>query len=82
MLNKLNKWLKLEKKHLNRAKIHCNGPRDPIDNVSKRLVVHYSNSKATASSSDLLFIKKGSTKYMPIRKRACSTVVGTSISIF
>ncbi len=57
MLNKPNKWLKLEEKHLNRAKIHCNGLREPIDYVSNRLVVNQSNSKATASSSDLLFIK-------------------------
>ncbi len=40
MLNKPNKWLKLEEKNLNRAKIHRNGLREPIDNVSKRLVVN------------------------------------------
>jgi hypothetical protein len=40
MLNKPNKWLKLEEKHLNRAKIHCNGLREPIDHVSNRLVVN------------------------------------------
>ncbi len=56
MLNKPNEWLKLEEKHLNKDKMHCTGLREPID-VSNRLVVNSSNSKATASSSDLLFIK-------------------------
>ncbi len=40
MLNKPNTWLKFEEKHLNRAKMHCNGLREPIDNVSIRLVVN------------------------------------------
>ncbi len=40
MLNKLNKWLKLKEKHLNRAKMHCNGLREPINDVSIRLVVN------------------------------------------
>ena len=75
MINKPDKWLKLEEKHLNRAKMHCNELREPIVDVSKRLVVNSSNSKATASSSDLLFIEKWSNKYIPIRKRACSTLV-------
>ncbi len=82
MLNKPNKWLKLKGKHLNRPKMHCYGLREPIDDVSTRLVVNQSNSKATASSSDLLFIEKGSNKYISIGNRAWSTLVGTSISIF
>ncbi len=40
MLNKPNKWLKLEEKHLNRAKTHRIGLREPISNVSKRLIVN------------------------------------------
>jgi hypothetical protein len=40
MLNKPNKWLKLKEKHLNRAKMHHNGLGEPIDDVSKRLVVN------------------------------------------
>jgi hypothetical protein len=34
MLNKPNKQLKLEEKHLNRAKTHCYGLREPINDVS------------------------------------------------
>ncbi len=34
MLNKPNKWLKLEEKHLNRAKMYCYGLGEPIYNVS------------------------------------------------
>jgi hypothetical protein len=55
--------------------MHHNGLREPIDDVSIRLVVNQGNSKATASSSDLLYIEKGSNKYIPIRKRACPTLV-------
>ncbi len=40
MLNKPNKWLKLEEKHLNRAEMHCNGLREPINDTSTRLVVN------------------------------------------
>ncbi len=39
MLNKPNKWLKLKDKHLTRSKKHHNGLREPINNVSERLVV-------------------------------------------
>jgi hypothetical protein len=39
MLNKPNKWLKLEEKHLNRAKKHHNGLKEPIDDVNARLTV-------------------------------------------
>ena len=70
MLNKQKKWLKLEEKHQNRSKKHHNGLREPINDVSEILVVNQSNSKATASSSDLLFIEKGSNKYIPTVKRA------------
>jgi hypothetical protein len=70
MLSKPKKWLKPQEKHLNRSKKHPNGLREPLNDVSKRLVVNKCNSKATASSSDLLFIKKGSNKYIPTVKRA------------
>ena len=50
---------KLEEMHLNRSKKHHNGLREPIDNVNKRLAVKQTNSKATTSSSDLLFTRKG-----------------------
>ena len=59
MLNKPNKWLNLKKKHLNRSKMHHTGLREPIDDVNERLVVKQTNSKATESSSDLLFARKG-----------------------
>jgi hypothetical protein len=35
MLNKPNKWLKLEEKHLNRPEKHHNGLREPIDDVNE-----------------------------------------------
>ncbi len=40
MINKPNKWLKLKEKHLNRAKMHCNGLREPINDISTRLAVN------------------------------------------
>ena len=59
MLNKPNTWLKLEEKHLNRSKKHHHGLRVPIDDVNKRLLVKQTNSKATTSSSNLPFTRKG-----------------------
>jgi hypothetical protein len=70
MLNKPNKWLNLKKKYLSRSKMHHNGLREPRDNASERLVVKYTNSKVTASSSDLLFSGKCVLKYIPTVKRA------------
>ena len=40
MLDKPNKWLKLEEKNLHKAKMHRNGLREPINDVSIRLVVN------------------------------------------
>jgi hypothetical protein len=79
MLNKPNKQLKLKEKHLNRAKMHHNGLIESVDDVNDKLVVKQTNSKATTSSSNLL--KKKSNKYIPTGKRACSTVVGTSLQL-
>jgi hypothetical protein len=40
ILNKPNKWIKLEETHLNRSKKHHNGLMEPIDYVNERLVVN------------------------------------------
>jgi len=61
LLNKPNKWLNLKKKALNRPKKHLKRLRRSIDDDSKGLRVLLDK----ASSSDLLFIKKGSQKYIP-----------------
>ena len=39
VLSKPNKLKNMKKKHLNRSKKHHNGLREPINDVSKRLVV-------------------------------------------
>ncbi len=70
MLNKPNTWLNFKEKHLNRAKMHCNGLREPVNDVSNRLVVNLSNSKVTASSSDLLFNKGLTNTYLSGRGHA------------
>ena len=58
LLNKPNKWLNSKKKALNRPKKHLKRLRRSIDDASKGLRVLLDK----ASSSDLLFIKKGSQK--------------------
>ncbi len=73
MLNKPNKWLNLKKKDPNRSNKHLNGLSKPVSNVGERLIVKLKTIRVlhdTGSSGDLLFIKKGSQKYIPTVKRA------------
>jgi hypothetical protein len=72
LLNKPDKWLNLKKKHLHRPKKHLNGLNDPFNDASKRLLDKQKTIRVlldTGSSGDLLFIKKGSQKYIPTMKR-------------
>ena len=85
LLIKPNKWLNLKKKDLNRFNKHLNGLSKPVCNVSKRLIVKQKTIRVlldTGSSGDLLFIKKGSKKYIPTMKRAVPQSWGTSNGTF
>ena len=57
----------------------------PPEDVSNRLIVKHKTIRVlldTGSSGDLLFLKKGSNKYIPIVKRAVSESWGTSNGTF
>jgi hypothetical protein len=74
LLIKPNKWLNLKKKDLNQSNKHLNGLSKTVSNVSKRLTVEQKTIRVlldTGSSGDLLFIKKGSQKYIPTVKGLC-----------
>jgi len=80
-----NKWLNLKKKALNRPKKHLTGLHESIDDASKGLLVKQKTIKVlldTGSSGDLLFISKGSQKYIPTIKRAIAQSWGTSNGTF
>ncbi len=75
----------MKKKHLNSAKSHQKGLNEPINNVSERLIVKKKPLRVlldTGSSGDLLFIRKGSQKYIPCVKRAAPQSWGTSNGTF
>jgi hypothetical protein len=79
LLNKPNKWLNLKKKNLNRSIKHLKGLNEPLTDSSKRLLVKQKTILLdTGSSGDLLFIRKGSQKYIPTMKRAVPQSRGTS----
>ncbi len=85
MLNKPNKWLNSKKKHLNRSIKHLKGLNEPLTDASKRLLVKQKTSRVllnTGSSGDLLFIRKGTQKYIPTMKRAVPQSWGTSNGTF
>jgi hypothetical protein len=66
LLNKPNKWLNPKKKHLKQL-------YEPNNYASKRLLVKQKTIRVlldTGSSGDLLFMEKGSQKYIPTTKRA------------
>jgi hypothetical protein len=76
---------KLEEKNLNQSNRHLNGLSEPVSNVSKRLIVKQKTIRVllnTGLSGDLLFIKKGSQKYIPTVKRAVPQSWGTSNGTF
>jgi len=85
LINKPNKWLNSKKKALNRPKKHLKGLRESIGDASKGLLVKQKTTRVlldTGSSGDLLFIKKGSQKYIPTMKRAIAQSWGTSNGTF
>ncbi len=61
------------KKHRNSAKLHQIGLDEPTKDASKGLIVKKKTIRVlldTGSSGNLLFIRKGSLKYIPYTKRA------------
>ncbi len=85
LLTKPNKWLNLKKKDLNRFNKHLNGLSKLFSNVSKRLIVKQKTIRVlldTGLSGDLLFIRKGSKKYISTMKRAVPQSWGTSNGTF
>jgi hypothetical protein len=78
LLNKPNKWLNPKKKHLKRL-------YEPDNDASKRLLVKQKTIRVlldTGSSGDLLFMAKGSQKYIPTTKRVVPQSWGTSNGTF
>ncbi len=73
-------WLNLKKKHPNSAKLHQKELNEPVNDVSKGLIVKEITIMVlldTGSSGDLLFIRKGSQQYIPCVKRAAPQSWGT-----
>ncbi len=73
LLNKPNKRLNSKKKNLNKPLKRHNGLSEIVSNTSERLIVKQKTIRVlldTGSSGDLLFIRKGSQKYIPTLKRA------------
>jgi hypothetical protein len=71
----------LKKKHQNSAKSHHIGLNEPAKDASEGLIVKKKTIRVlldTGSSGDLLFIRKGSQKYIPCMKRAAPQLWGTS----
>ena len=85
MLNKPNKRLNSKKKHLNRALKRPNELNESVSDISERLIVKQKTIRVlldTGSSGDLLFVRKGSQKYIPTLKRAVPQSWGTSNGTF
>ena len=81
MLNKPNKRLNSKKKRLNRPLKCHDGLSESVNNTRERLIVTQKTIRVlldTGSSGDLLFILKGSQKYIPTMKRAVPQSWGTS----
>ncbi len=81
LLNKPNKRLNSKKKHLNRSLKRPNELNESVSDISKRLIVKQKTIRVlldTGSSGDLLFVRKGSQKYIPTMKRAVPQSWGTS----
>jgi len=70
----------LKKKHLTRSLKHLNNLSESVGNTSERLIVKKKTIRVlldTGSSGDLLFIRKGSQKYIPTLKWAVPQLWGT-----
>jgi hypothetical protein len=77
-------WLILKEKHLNRSKLHHKGFGKPNNDASKGIIVKTTIRVLldTGLSGDLLFIRKGSHKYVPCVKRNVPQSWGTSNRTF
>jgi len=85
LLNVPNKWLNSKKKALNRTKDIYKYSERAFDDASKGLLVKQITIGVLldkASSDDLLFVRKGSQKYIPTLKRATAQSCGTSNGTF
>ncbi len=84
LLNKPNHRLNLKKKHLNRSLKRPNELHERVRDISERLIVKKRLWVLldTGSSGDLLFVRKGSQKYIPTLKRAVPQSWGTSNGTF
>jgi len=72
LLNKPIKRLNSKKTHLNRSLKHPNELNESISDISERLIVKQKTIRVlldTGSSGDVLFVQKGSQKYIPTLKR-------------
>jgi hypothetical protein len=81
LLNKPNNRLNSKKKHLNRSLKRHNELSESVSNTSERLIVKQKTIRVlldTGLSGDLLFVRKGSQKYIPTLKRAVPQSWGTS----
>ncbi len=75
----------MKKKHRNSAKLHQIGLNEPAKDASEGLIVKKKTIRVlldTGSSGNLLFIRKGSQKYIPYTKRAAPQSWGTSNGTF
>ncbi len=80
LLNKPDKKLNSKKKHLNRPLKCHDGLSESVSNTSERLIVKHKTIRVlldTGSSGDLLFIRRGSQKYIPTMKRVVPQSWGT-----
>jgi hypothetical protein len=84
LLNKPIKRLNSKKKHLNRPLKCHDGLSESVSDTSKRLIEQKTIRVLldTGSSGDLLFVQKGSQKYIPTMKRAVPQSWGTSNGTF
>jgi hypothetical protein len=85
LLNKPIKRLNSKKKHLNRPLKCQDGLSESVSDTSERLIVKQKTIRVlldTGSSGDLLFVRKGSQKYIPTMKWAVPQSWGTSNGTF
>jgi len=85
LLNKPNKRLNSKKKHLIRSLKRHDDLSESVSDTSERLIVKQKTIRVlldTGSSGDLLFIRKGSQKYIPTTKRVVPQSWGTSNGTF
>jgi hypothetical protein len=85
LLNKPIKRLNSKKKRLHRPLKCHDGLSESVNDTSERLIVNEKTIRVlldTGSSGDLLFVQKGSQKYIPTMKRAIPQSWGTSNGTF